>query len=275
MWGIIPAAGKGTRIQPLAFSKELLPIGSRLDDGTERPKAVSEYLVERMLLAGADRLCVIVAPGKSDIVGYYGRYPRPAAFCYVVQPEPHGLCDALFRALPFIAPDEQVLVGLPDTIWFPPHGFSLLPDDQLSFLLFPVDHPQLFDAVLTDDDGLVTEIQVKSAAPASSWVWGAFKLTGAVLQKLHDLWTARACADTYVGTLINAYITSGGSAHGIRQGKTYVDVGTLPGYRQAVQLLGGMPQARDTGPAEASSTGPINADIADIPDPRNRVARMP
>ena len=27
MWGIIPAAGTGSRIQPLAFSKELLPVG--------------------------------------------------------------------------------------------------------------------------------------------------------------------------------------------------------------------------------------------------------
>ena len=34
MWGIIPAAGNGTRIQPLAFSKELLPVGSRQQDGT-------------------------------------------------------------------------------------------------------------------------------------------------------------------------------------------------------------------------------------------------
>ena len=41
MWGIIPAAGNGTRIQPLAFSKELLPVGSRTEeDGSERPKAV-------------------------------------------------------------------------------------------------------------------------------------------------------------------------------------------------------------------------------------------
>jgi len=31
MWGIIPAAGLGSRIQPLAFSKELLPVGSRRD----------------------------------------------------------------------------------------------------------------------------------------------------------------------------------------------------------------------------------------------------
>ena len=52
MWGIIPAAGRGSRIQPLAFSKELLPVGSRIADGTERPCAVSEFLVERMVSRG-------------------------------------------------------------------------------------------------------------------------------------------------------------------------------------------------------------------------------
>jgi len=56
MWGIVPAAGNGTRIQPLAFSKELLPVGSRFDGDTERPRAVSEYLLDRMLRAGADRI---------------------------------------------------------------------------------------------------------------------------------------------------------------------------------------------------------------------------
>ena len=73
MWGIIPAAGLGSRIQPLAFSKELLPVGSRTEpDGTERPRAVSEYLVERLLAAGCDKLCFVISPGKSDILAYYG-----------------------------------------------------------------------------------------------------------------------------------------------------------------------------------------------------------
>ena len=40
MWGIIPAAGMGTRIQPLAFSKELLPVGSTVRGDAERPRAV-------------------------------------------------------------------------------------------------------------------------------------------------------------------------------------------------------------------------------------------
>ena len=72
MWGIVPAAGRGSRIQPLAFSKELLPVGSRLDGGIERPCAVSEYLVERMIRGGADKICFVISPGKSDIMEYYG-----------------------------------------------------------------------------------------------------------------------------------------------------------------------------------------------------------
>jgi len=68
MWGVVPAAGGGSRIQPLAFSKELLPVGSRFDGDTERPRAVSEYLVERMIIAGATRICFVISPGKSDIL---------------------------------------------------------------------------------------------------------------------------------------------------------------------------------------------------------------
>src|SRR5579884_4255947 len=134
MWGIIPAAGQGTRIQPLAFSKELLPVGSRIDDdGVERPRAVSEYLVERMILGGASKICFVVSPGKTDILSYYGGGDYPAHLAFVVQPRPAGLCNAIFRAVPLIRPDESVLIGLPDTIWFPATALRELPDDRLAF----------------------------------------------------------------------------------------------------------------------------------------------
>ncbi len=236
MWGIIPAAGAGSRIQPLAFSKELLPVGSRWVGGTERPRAVSEFLVERMLRAGADRLCFVISPGKSDIVEYYGGRVGAAHVCYVVQPQPAGLCDALFRALPFVAPEEEVLVGLPDTVWFPTDGFRAL-GSGLSFLLFPVGRPELFDAVVTRPDGTVTEIQVKRPDAASEWIWGGFKLDGRILAALHDLWSARGRGDEYVGTLVNAWLAAGGAARGVRAGESYVDVGTLHGYREAMRIL--------------------------------------
>jgi dTDP-glucose pyrophosphorylase len=238
MWGIIPAAGKGSRIQPLAFSKELLPVGSRFDGTTERPLAVSEYLVERMIQGGATKICFVVSPGKSDILEYYGSKVYSADVCYTVQSQPSGLCDAIFRALPFIAEDEHVLIGLPDTIWFPEEGFTFLDDGMLSFLLFPVDRPEFFDAVVTDDAGRVQEIQVKSPHARSKWVWGAFKMPARVFAELHALWIERERSDEYFGTLVNAWLERGGQAIGVHAGRTYVDVGTVNGYREAMRTMG-------------------------------------
>lgn len=244
MWGIIPAAGRGSRIQPLAFSKELLPVGSRIAEGVERPCAVSEFLVERMVKGGADKLCFIISPGKSDILEYFGASYRDAAIAYIVQEGPAGLCDAVFRALPFIRGDEPVLVGLPDTVWFPEDAFAMLDDSVFSFLLFPVDRPQFFDAVVLDEDTQrVREIQVKRNDAASHWIWGAFKMPGAVLHELYGLWSARDRRDEYIGTLVNAYLDQGGVALGVRAGEAYVDVGTLHGYRAAMALLQDMDHA--------------------------------
>jgi dTDP-glucose pyrophosphorylase len=237
MWGIVPAAGKGSRIQPLAFSKELLPVGSRLDAGTERPCAVSEYLLERMVRAGADKICFVISPGKSDIMEYFGASYAGAAIAYVVQPQPAGLCDALFCAAPLITAAENVVVGLPDTIWFPDNALRELSDNCLSLLLFPVKNPEAFDSVSTDHDGRVRTIEVKATRPCSDWIWGAFKMPGHVLHALHKLWKERAEKDEYFGTLVNAYLAAGGSVGAVRAGTDYVDVGTLGGYRAAIQLL--------------------------------------
>ncbi|HZP63034.1 MAG TPA: nucleotidyltransferase family protein, partial [Terriglobales bacterium] len=84
---------------------------------------------------------------------------------------------------------------------------------------------------------LVQEIQVKQAGATSNWVWGAFKLPGRVFADLHQLWQARGRQDQYIGTLVNAYLADGGRAIGVPAGETYVDVGTLHGYREAVRVL--------------------------------------
>src|SRR5690606_21374701 len=148
----------------------------------------------RMIAGGADKLCFVIAPGKSDILEYYGASYGAASIAYVVQPEPSGLCDAIFRVAPLIEPDEHLLVGLPDTIWMPADGYKSLPDGVLSFLLFPVDNASVFDAVETDEEGSVREIQVKQPQPSTNWIWGGFKMSGRILHELFALWIARGRA---------------------------------------------------------------------------------
>ncbi len=212
-------------------------MGSRVEDGKERPRAISEYLVERMIRGGADKLCFVISPGKTDILEYYGSRLWGADIAYVVQPSPGGLCDAVFRALPLVRADESVLIGLPDTLWSPEDGFCRLPDGVLCFLLFPVEHPELFDAVVTDKSGAVVEIEVKKAAARSNWIWGAIKMPGSVFHTLYELWCRPDRGDEYLGTLVNAWLAEGGQAVGIPAGEAYVDVGTLHGYRSAIRLL--------------------------------------
>jgi dTDP-glucose pyrophosphorylase len=263
-WGVIPAAGAGTRIQPLAFSKELLPVGSRIEAEVERPRAVSEYVVERLIAGGADRICFVISPGKADIVQYYGGEVAGVPVCYVVQGRPSGLCDAVFTAAPLVSASDRVLMALPDTVWFPVDGLRSLPADRLAMLLFPVAAPELFDAVVTTLDERVVEIQVKQPRPTSNWVWGAMGMPGDVLHDLRRLWIERSRRDEYLGSLFNAYLSRGGRASGVRSGEAYVDVGTLHGYREAIALLQ-RPRASDhvTAGSASDASAPLSVNVSD------------
>jgi glucose-1-phosphate thymidylyltransferase len=241
MMGIIPAAGAGQRIQPLGCSKELLPVGSRSVNGVQRPKAVAEYLVERMIAAGAGQICMVISADKTDIIKYFAEREYAAQIFYVVQQQPRGLCDALFRAEPFARPHGQVLIGLPDTIWFPENAYrSALdahPEAAVNLVLFPVMEPAAFDAVVCDQLNYVRRVEVKKADAHSHWIWGAVTATGQAFHALKLLWEARHREDIYLGDLLNAYISAGNVARATHAGEHYMDVGTLEGYRAAQDFL--------------------------------------
>jgi len=252
--GVIPAAGAGQRIQPLGCSKELLPVGSTVIDGAVRPKAVAEYLVERMIAAGAEQICMVISAEKSDIVRYFAERDQVAEIFYVVQRRPLGLCDALFRADAFVCQHDQVLIGLPDTIWFPENAYRIALGQQaadVNLLLFPVDDPTAFDAVVCDEHGYVKTVEVKRAKPHSYWIWGAITATGQAFHLLRLFWEARRRQDQYLGDLLNAYIEAGNPVRGYASGETYLDIGTVNGYHAAQDFLRGRARLQDTVPRTA------------------------
>jgi len=247
MIGIIPAAGAGQRIQPLGCSKELLPVGSRMIDGIERPKAVTEYLVERMIAAGASEICIVISGEKTDIVKYFSEREYAAEIFYAVQQRPRGLCDALFRGEPFARNHDYVLLGLPDTIWFPENAYLTTlatAAADVNLVCFPVLDATAFDSVVTDDQGYVRRVDVKVPSPESHWIWGAVTATGAAFHALRLLWESRHRADEYLGNLLNAYIEAGNTVRAAHVGETYMDVGTLQGYHSAQDFLRGMRDIR-------------------------------
>lgn len=247
MLGIVPAAGTGTRMQPLGCSKELLPVPRSAAgcDGAAGERrgplmAVVECLLERMRMAGAGRICVVIGPDKTDLLRYLGT--GDARLGFIVQPRAAGLCDAVFRAMPWVRGNEPVLIGLPDTIWFPADAYSHAPADSIHLITFPTDRPQDFDAVVAAPGDVdrpvrqVERIEVKCAGPGSPRrIWGAIRAPGEELAALYRLWLERERADVYLGTLLNAWIASGHPVTCDTRGTAYVDIGTPAAYAAALR----------------------------------------
>lgn len=89
MKGLIPAAGKGTRMRPFtyAYPKELLPVGK---------KAVIEHVIETMKNAGIDEIVVVVGWKQHAILDYLGSGKRlDVDITYVVQDDRNGIAGAV------------------------------------------------------------------------------------------------------------------------------------------------------------------------------------
>ena len=156
----------------------MLPVGSTVDEhGIERPKAVSEFLVERMLCAGADRICFVLSPDKTDILTYYSdTRPRGASAMWSRSDRRCATrCSAACRSC---ARTKRSSLDCPTPSGFRWMAIGRSGAAQLAFLLFAVDRPEQFDAVVTVGES-VLEIQVKQREPTTQWVWGAFRMPGA------------------------------------------------------------------------------------------------
>jgi glucose-1-phosphate thymidylyltransferase long form len=107
MKGVIPAAGKGTRMEPFtnAYPKELLPVGE---------KAVIHHAIEDMKEAGITDICIVVGWKQHAIMDYLGSGEELGVqLTYVVQDERDGLAGAVKAAQHYVK-DESFAVVLGD-----------------------------------------------------------------------------------------------------------------------------------------------------------------
>jgi len=107
MKGLIPAAGKGKRMEPFtdAYPKELLPVGE---------KAVIHHVVEDMKAAGIEDICIVVGWKQHAIIDYLGSgEDLGVQLTYVVQEERDGIAGAIESAEHYVG-DERFAVVLGD-----------------------------------------------------------------------------------------------------------------------------------------------------------------
>ena len=248
--GLIPAAGRGKRLAPLPFPKELYPIGYQnlVTDGKLeiRPKVISQYLVENLCAAGVTKLIIVIGPGKSDIMSYYGDGRRfGVEIAYAFQEEAAGMPFAMDLAFPWLRPEDDILFGMSDTIVEPQLAFQELYrahkklNADLSLGLFPTKFPQKFGMVeWSESSCLVAQTIDKPVSSTLKQMWGSAAWSSRFGQFMRDyLKDKRGRATEIVfGDVINAAIEAKLKVCGHLQAQgNYIDVGTVEDLDQALR----------------------------------------
>mgnify|MGYP003681893235 CR=1 FL=1 len=178
MIGLIPAAGKGSRLS-LPFPKELFPV---IRNGDIQP--VITNVVDDMIFTGIKHLVFVINESKHQIIGYLGSGKKyKCNFSYVVQENiskeissSPGLADALISAYHLIR-EKTVLFGMADTIMSPRNVFdlgllSMNDSTDLMLCLFPTITPENFGMVSFDVNGNVNKVFDKPKNTNLEYMWG-------------------------------------------------------------------------------------------------------
>jgi len=237
--GLIPAAGKGSRLAPFPCPKELFPVGYQdyMVNGTmqRRPKVISQYLIEHIIEAGAKKVLIIVSEGKGDIMKYYGDGSDFAAdIAYLYQEELNGMPNALNLAHNWIG-DSTVMFGMPDTIIEPDTVFQsmLAAHEQdaadVTLGLFPTSYPSKFGMVSMGDDNNVLYTIDKPKESDLQYMWGCAIWSPAFTELLSEFVSNRNgnTKENVLGDVFNLAIERKMKVKGFAaaDGK-YIDIGT-------------------------------------------------
>jgi glucose-1-phosphate thymidylyltransferase len=176
--GLVPMAGRATRISPLPMSKELYPVALQETERGVRPKVASQFLLEQMRAAGISRVYLTLRDGKWDIPAYYqdGTALLGMHLAYVMMRLPHGPPFSLDAAYPFVRA-HIVATGFPDILFSPSDAFVHLlarqaqSDADVVLGLFPWDVPESDDMVDVDDEGRVHALHLKEPVQHLTYTW--------------------------------------------------------------------------------------------------------
>jgi dTDP-glucose pyrophosphorylase len=203
-YGLIPAAGHGTRLGLPHGSKETQPI---------RGRPVIEYLIDRMELVEVDRVRVVIRPEKSDVADVVRR--RGAE---IIEGQPESAAASIALAAEGLDDMDIALFGFPDTIWTPAEGFVPLLDlviagEELALGVFESPYPERSDVVHVGQGGRVEEVDVKPVKPGSNLVWAcgaarvhrlrALTTTHEIGKELHRIALGRPIAAAHLGRVID------------------------------------------------------------------------
>jgi len=194
--GILPAAGRGSRLGAIPCSKEIMPLGFRSQSPTDSQEWYSVTTIEMHLKAfkeaGVDQAAIIIGGSKFDIVSYLGngyRYNLPLAYFY--QEQLRGMPFALDLSRPWMG-NSTVLFSMPDTLITPVNIMAELvqyhyaQQADVTLGLFHTDSPQKFGMVEMDEDDRIIDFVDKPLETQLRYMWGYAAWSPKFTDFMHD-----------------------------------------------------------------------------------------
>ncbi len=177
--GVIPAAGRASRLGLLPCSKEILPVGFHSSGEGDGPrcKVVSQYLLESMRKGNITKAFIVLRDGKWDIPSYLGDGRMvDIHLAYLLVDNSFGVPFTVDAAYPFLA-SADVALGFPDILFTPANAYAALIEwlrttgGDLVLGLFPASRPRKMDMVDVDAFGGIRGIEIKPSRTDLSFTW--------------------------------------------------------------------------------------------------------
>ncbi len=249
--GILPAAGRGSRLGPIPCSKEIMPLGFQSPNSKESnwyPVTTIERHLHAFALANVARVGIIIGKTKWDIVRYLGNGERIGIpLGYFFQEKLNGMPFALDLMNSWVK-DATILFSMPDTLITPLNTMARLVEyheakrADITLGLFQTNTPQKFGMVELDDAGTIVGFIDKPTQTKLRLMWGCATWSPKFTQFIHDYLEVISITHTHkeivLSDLFSAALEAGYhfEPFQITDGH-YHDIGTPESFQSAVYDL--------------------------------------
>ena len=175
--GLMPAAGRASRLQDLNCSKEVYPLCIHTRQNNKKTVPVSSYLINSYKIANIKDVKIILREGKEDIADILGngqQYGVNLDYLYtqIYYGPPYSL-DAAYS----LVKNKFIAIGFPDILFTPLDAFTTLINKQeqttadVVLGLFIAPHPHKMDMIEFDSESKIKSIQIKPSQTSLKWTW--------------------------------------------------------------------------------------------------------
>jgi len=253
MKGLILAAGHGTRLRPLTYTrpKPVIRVAGR---------PIIAYAAENLLQVGIEEIGVVVSPKTRDEIAAALEGTPGARFSYLVQEDPQGLAHAVRVARGWLG-EEPFLMYLGDNLF--ENGVGTLVEafrrerPSAAIALVRVEDPRQFGVAVVKGGRIVRLVEKPEDPPSNLAVAGVYAFTPAIHAVIERL-KPSARGEYEITDAIQGLVDAGEKVLGVPVVGWWKDTGRPDDLLEANRLLLQKLEPRTEGRVEASRLeGPV------------------